>query len=159
VEVRRQPDSLLFRAAGEGEPKRPGGVQSFTHTVELGGGAVEVSLVEQSCRLRFTVIDWPAQGRETSSTGAVLDRERIRLPLVVRNWRPGDSIQPVGHQKHHKLSRLLNELGVSRWEKVHWPVVACGEKIAWVKGLPVSAEFAADSSTREGVAISEVPIA
>jgi TilS substrate C-terminal domain len=57
------------------------------------------------------------------------------------------------------LSRLLNELGVSRWEKACWPVVACGGRIAWVKGLPVSVEFAADSSTREGVAISEVPIA
>ena len=106
--------------------------------------------------MRFTAIDWPAQGRETSVTGAILDRNRIRLPLVVRNWQPGDRMQPLGHQKPHKLSRLLNELGVSRWEKERWPVVASGGKIAWTRGLPVSAEFAASNATREGVVIAEV---
>jgi tRNA(Ile)-lysidine synthetase-like protein len=75
---------------------------------------------------------------------------------VVRNWQPGDSMQPLGHQKPHKLSRLLNELGVSRWEKEFWPVVASGGKIAWTRGLPVSAEFAAGNSTRMGVVITEV---
>lgn len=159
VEVRRERDSLVFRAAGNGGPRQTPGGQSFSYTVELGKNSTEVSLVKSRCRLRFTVIDWLGQGRETSRIGAVLDRGRVGLPLVVRNWRPGDSMQPVGHQKRHKLSRLLNELGVSRWEKACWPVVACGERIAWVKGLPVSVEFAADSSTREGVAISEVPIA
>ena len=72
------------------------------------------------------VIDWPPQGRETSVTGAVLDRDRLRVPLMVRNWRPGDSVQLLGHQKRHRLSRLLNELGVSRWEKVSWPVLTSG---------------------------------
>lgn len=159
VEVRRQRNSLVFRAAGESGSRHTPGTQRFSYTVELGENPAEVSVVEARCCLRFTVIDWPGQGRETSTTGTVLDRERVTLPLLVRNWRPGDSIQPVGHQKRHKLSRLLNELGVNRWEKVCWPVVACGERIAWVKGLPVSAEFAADSSTRKGVAITEVPIA
>jgi tRNA(Ile)-lysidine synthetase-like protein len=65
-------------------------------------------------------------------------------------------MQPLGHQKPHKLSRLLNELGVSRWEKERWPVVASGGKIAWTRGLPVSAEFAASNATREGVVIAEV---
>jgi tRNA(Ile)-lysidine synthase len=159
VEVRRERDSLLFRAAGKSRPGQAPRAQSFSYTVKLGKNPMEVAVAESRCCLRFTVIDWPGEGRETSRTGAVLDRGRVGLPLVVRNWRPGDSMQPVGHQKRHKLSRLLNELGVSRWEKASWPVVACGERIAWVKGLPVSAEFAADSSTREGVAISEVPIA
>jgi tRNA(Ile)-lysidine synthase len=117
-----------------------------------------VPLPEQSCRLRLTVIDWPAEGRETKVTEALLDRDRIRLPLTVRNWRPGDSMQPVGHQKRHRLSRLLNELGVSRWQKTSWPVVDSGGKIAWTRGLPVSAEFAAGTNTRQGVAITEVPI-
>jgi len=66
-------------------------------------------------------------------------------------------MQPLGHQKSHKLSRLLNELGVGRWDKVTWPVLDSGGKIAWARGLSVSAEFAAGSSTRQGVVITEVP--
>jgi tRNA(Ile)-lysidine synthase len=157
VEVRRERDVLVFRAMAE---KSGGKAQPqpnpFCRMVDLGLHPAEVPLLEQSCRLRFTVIDWPPQGRETSGTGAVLDRQKISLPLVVRNWQPGDSMQPLGHQKPHKLSRLLNELGVSRWEKEFWPVVASGGKIAWTRGLPVSVEFAAGNSTRKGVAITEV---
>jgi tRNA(Ile)-lysidine synthase len=157
VQVRRERDVLVFRVMAEKSGgKAPPKPKTFCRMVELGPHPAEVPLLEQSCRLRFTVIDWPPQGRETSGTGAVLDCQRISLPLVVRNWQPGDSMQPLGHQKPHKLSRLLNELGVSRWEKEFWPVVASGGKIAWTRGLPVSAEFAAGNSTRMGVAITEV---
>lgn len=156
VEVRRERDVLVFRARpGKFAGKHPG-PNDFWHIVKLGPETVDVPLLEQSCRLRFTVIDWPAEGRETSTIGAVLDRERLCVPFVVRNWKPGDKIQPLGHRKPHKLSRLLNQLGVSRWEKVVWPVVDSGGTIAWTRGLPVSAEFAAGSSTRKGVVITEV---
>jgi hypothetical protein len=56
------------------------------------------------------------------------------------------------------MSRLLNELGVSRWDKISWPVLTSGGEIAWTRGLPVAAEFAAGSSTRSGVVITEVPL-
>ncbi|HKN24439.1 MAG TPA: tRNA lysidine(34) synthetase TilS [Candidatus Acidoferrum sp.] len=159
VEVRRLRGALVFRPLEQKNSTnstRPAKI--FSRTVDLGARQAEVALLEQSCCLRFTVIDWPPQGRETNVTGTVLDRGRIRLPLVVRNWRPGDSMQPVGHQKRHRLSRLLNELGVSRWEKVSWPVLDSGGTVVWVRGLPVAAEFAPGSFTREGVVITEVPI-
>ncbi len=159
VEVRRQRDSLTFRPRAEKDASRSASApKAFSHNVHLSARQAEVALLEQSCCLRFTVIDWPPQGRETSVTGAVLDRERVGVPLVVRNWRPGDSMQPLSHQKRHRLSRLLNELGISRWDKVSWPVLVSGGKIAWTRGLPVSAEFAAGSATRQGVVITEVPI-
>jgi tRNA(Ile)-lysidine synthase len=158
VEVRRERDSLCFIPVDQNSPaRRPSVPEAYASPVDLSSGQAEVHLLEHSCALRFRVIDWPAQGRETSVTGAVLDRERLRVPLVVRNWRPGDLVQPLGHQKRHRLSRLLNELGVSRWEKVSWPVLTSGGKIAWVRGLPVPAEFAIRDSTRTGVVITEVP--
>ena len=157
VEVRRERDSLCFRPLQASLPS-PSGSAAYTYSVDLRSGQAELPLVEHSCALRFRVIDWPPQGRETKSTGAVLDRESLRLPLVVRNWRPGDAVQPLGHQKRHKLSRLLNEVGVSRWEKTSWPVLTSGGKIAWTRGLPVAAEFAAGSNTRAGVVITEVPL-
>jgi tRNA(Ile)-lysidine synthase len=159
VEVRRERETLSFHPIPKQLPAgAPLPSQSYSHEIHLTSHSVEVPLPEQSCRLRLTVIDWPAEGRETKVTEALLDRDRIRLPLTVRNWRPGDSMQPVGHQKRHRLSRLLNELGVSRWQKTSWPVVDSGGKIAWTRGLPVSAEFAAGTNTRQGVAITEVPI-
>jgi tRNA(Ile)-lysidine synthase len=156
VEVRRERDSLIFRPAEQRLAAKGSAPQTFARTVELGPETTEVSLLEQSHGLRFRVIDWPAEGRETSTIGAVLDRERICLPLVVRSWQPGDEMQPVGHQKRHKLSRLLNELGVSRWAKEAWPVVICGGEIVWTRGLPVAVKFAAGDTTRKAVVIAEV---
>ena len=155
VEVRRERDSLLFRpldrpaAAAAGPP-------TFAYAVDLSKGEVELPLLEHSQALRFQVIDWPPQGRETKHTGAVLDHNKLVEPLVVRNWRPGDAMQPVGHQKRHTLSRLLNEVEVSRWQKASWPVLTSGGKIAWSCGLPPAVEFAAGESTRTGVVITEV---
>ncbi len=157
VEVRRLRDCLCFRPSSAGSGRSRTLPSSFSHTIQLGPSPVDVLLREQSCCLRFRVIDWSAQGRDTSIRGALLDRDRVGLPLVVRNWRPGDSMRPIGHQKPHKLSRMLNELGVSRWQKASWPVLDSAGKIAWTRGLPVCAEFAVGSSTRQALVISEVP--
>ncbi|HEV3420268.1 MAG TPA: tRNA lysidine(34) synthetase TilS, partial [Candidatus Acidoferrum sp.] len=105
--------------------------------------------------LHFRVIDWPSEGRETSKTGAVLDRGRLREPLELRNWRPGDAMRPTGHQNRHTVARLLNELGASRWEKERWPVLASAGKVAWVLGLPVADEFAVAEGSRAAVVITE----
>jgi len=155
VEVRRERDALLFRPTSARPTKQASRMSG--HSVDLTSGNAELRLEEHSQVLRFVVIDWPPQGRETSITGAVLDRDKLVEPLVLRSWQPGDSMQPLGHQKRHKLSRLLNELGVSRWQKTGWPVLVSGGQIAWCRGLPVAAELASGTSTCKGVAIIEVP--
>jgi tRNA(Ile)-lysidine synthase len=159
VEVHRERDSLSFHAMPRfSTAESVSAPKPYSFSVDLRSGQSEVRLVEHSCVLRFTVIDWPAQGRETTITGAVLDRERLRVPLVVRNWQPGDSVRLLGHQKRRKLSRLLNEMGVSRWEKATWPVLASDGEIAWTRGLPVAAQFAVGNATRAGVVITEVSL-
>jgi tRNA(Ile)-lysidine synthase len=157
VEVRREHDSLVFGPMDRTGVSRRNAAP-FAYPVDLDGGETELRVLEHSYALRFQVIDWPGQGRETKDTGAVLDQDKLRKPLVVRNWQPGDAVQALGHQKSHTLSRLLNEAGVSRWEKESWPVLTSGGKIAWSRGLPVAAEFAAGESTRAGVRVTEVPL-
>jgi tRNA(Ile)-lysidine synthase len=78
--------------------------------------------------------------------------------MVLRNWRPGDRLRPQGHRSAHKLKRLLNEKRVSRWERDGWPVLTCGGVLAWARGFPVAAEFAANERTRAGIVIAEEQI-
>lgn len=157
VEVRRERDALYFRAASRG--RREGAIsqpaKSFLYEAGLDGGDVHMRIVELSSVLHLQVIDWPGEGRETNVTEAILDHERLAVPLLVRSWRPGDAFQPLGHQKPHKLARLWSERGVSRWEKHSWPVLTSGGRIAWARGLPVAAEFAAGPGTRKAVVITE----
>jgi len=158
VEVRRERNWLCFRAKRSEAKGKKAGANGYAYEVNLTGGEDTVLVVEHTYALRFTAIDWPREGRETKDTGAVLDRGAITLPLVVRNWEPGDSVRLQGHQKNHKLSRLLSEAGVSRWEKAGWPVATSGGKVAWTRVLGVAAEFAAGPTTRKVVAIEEVPL-
>jgi tRNA(Ile)-lysidine synthetase-like protein len=64
-------------------------------------------------------------------------------------------MRPVGHEKSHTLARLLNELGLTRWEKESWPVLTSAGKLAWVLGLPAAAEFSITEGSRRGVVITE----
>lgn len=158
VEVRRERDELLFLASTSsthksGEEKTP--PREFSHDIDLARGETTVRVPRLGCAFRLRVIDWPVKRGETIQRGAVLDRDRLLLPLVLRNWHPGDALHPLGRQGAHKLKRLLNEKRVSRWERDGWPVLTSGGMVAWARGFPVAAEFAADERTRAGIVIAE----
>jgi tRNA(Ile)-lysidine synthase len=166
VDVRREQNELVFctnssrpalRTSGKGEKPKSSTAEyeykiDFTNTRN---GDVILPVPQAQCVFRLRVIDWLAQRGETRESGAVLDRDRLRSPLVVRNWRFGDKLQPAGHQKAHKLKRLLNEKRISRWERDGWPVLTSGGVLVWARGFPVVAEFAANEGTRTGILIAE----
>jgi tRNA(Ile)-lysidine synthase len=156
VEVRKDREALVFRTAQNSETSAThANPCEFSYNIDLGQRAQDVHVHELGCVFRFRVIDWPSKRAETNTREMVLDRERLRSPLVLRNWRPGDRLRPFGHQNAHKLKRLLNEKHISRWERGGWPVLTSGRVLAWARGFPVAADFAADEGTREGIVIAE----
>ncbi|HYL62932.1 MAG TPA: tRNA lysidine(34) synthetase TilS [Candidatus Methylomirabilis sp.] len=168
AEVRREQNELLFCASErrgksvtlaieEREAHTPHRRSSadYEYKIDLREGTTVLHVPQAGCVLRLRVIDWAKKREETSNSGAVLDRERLRLPLALRNWRPGDRMQPQGHQKAHKLKRLLNEKHVSRWERDGWPVLTSGGVLVWARGFPVAAGCAPNEGTREGILVAE----
>jgi tRNA(Ile)-lysidine synthase len=166
VDVRRERNDVVFRTNSSRPARRNGGKRGaektsaieYEHKIDfdnLRNGDAALRVPQAGCVFRLRVIDWPANRGETKESGAVLDRDRLRLPLVLRNWRFGDKLQPAGHQKAHKLKRLLNEKRVSRWERDGWPVLESGGVLIWARGFPVAAEFAANDGTRTGILITE----
>jgi tRNA(Ile)-lysidine synthase len=162
VEVRRERDELLFCAAtatqGNARSARDraeSSAKKFEHSIDLERKNVTVAVPCLECSFRFTKIDGPERTGETNGNGSVLNRDALRKPLVLRNWRPGDTFQPLGHRKPHKLKRLLNEKRISRWERDGWPVLTSAGVIAWVRGFAVGAAFAATAETPVAVQIEE----
>jgi tRNA(Ile)-lysidine synthase len=166
LDVRRERDDVVFRTNSSRPARRNGGKRGAEKTpaVEyeykidfdnLRKGEADLRVPQAGCVFRLRVIDWPANRGETKESGAVLDRDRLRLPLVLRNWRFGDKLQPAGHQKAHKLKRLLNEKRVNRWARDGWPVLTSGGVLVWARGFPAAAEFAANEGTRTGILIAE----
>jgi tRNA(Ile)-lysidine synthase len=159
LEVRREESALVFVKADQGAPRggkpKPLEARKYEYNIELVRGDAEVKVAELGCVFRFRVIDWPPKRGETSRVGVVLDRDRLRFPVVLRNWRAGDRLRPQGHRSAHKLKRLLNEKHISRWERDGWPVLTSGGVLVWARGFSVDAGFAANEGTRAGIVMVE----
>jgi tRNA(Ile)-lysidine synthase len=161
LQVHREHATLVFSISPPRQRSSSSVSRNFEQPIDLGlasGGAtvgVEVPLPHLGCVFRFTTIDWPTERRETSPTGAVLDRDVLRSPLVLRNWRPGDVFQPAGHRRAHKMKRLLNQHRISGWERDGWPVLTSGGVLVWARGFPAARAFAASERTQAGIVIAE----
>jgi tRNA(Ile)-lysidine synthase len=159
VTVRKERDALLFLAReNAGARTLQDTALEYEYKIDLANGEAKVDVAELGCAFRLRVIDWSPKRGETSMDRAVPDLDRLRFPLVLRNWRPGDRLRPLGHRSAHKLKRLLNEKHVSRWERDGWPVLTSGGDLVWARGFPVAAEFAANERTQAGILIAEEKI-
>jgi tRNA(Ile)-lysidine synthase len=158
VEVRREHDALVFvsshRDTKKGRTKRES-AKKYEYKIDSLCESSNVCVIELGCAFRLTAIDWPSKREETTNIRTVLDRDQLRFPLVLRNWRPGDKLHPLGRGSARKLKRLLSEKRISRWERDGWPVLTSGGVLAWARGFPVAAEFAANERTRTGIVIAE----
>ena len=67
----------------------------------------------------------------------------LKLPLAVRNRRPGDRFRPLGMGgRGRKLQDFLVDRKVSRNERDTLPlVVDSDDRIVWVVGLSVAEDF------------------
>ena len=85
----------------------------------------------------------------------VIDRAAVGTELVVRSWRPGDRMAPLGLGGATKsLQDLFTARRVPRLERPRVPVVECGGEIVWVAGVATSERFRVTAATREAVRLS-----
>ncbi len=68
----------------------------------------------------------------------VLDAEAVGAPLMVRRWRAGDRLQPLGLGGTRKLHDLFVDAKVPRAERHERPVVVSPRGIVWVAGLRIA---------------------
>ncbi len=109
-------------------------------------GAVRFGSSEVSCEL----------GPPTREPG-VLDRATVGDELVVRAWRPGDRMAPLGLGASKSLQDLFTARRVPRRQRGAVAVVESDGEIAWVDGVATSERFKVTESTREGVRLSARP--
>jgi tRNA(Ile)-lysidine synthase len=88
---------------------------------------------------------------EPAREAGVLDRARLGSELLVRSWRPGDRIAPLGLGGSKSLQDLFTGRRVPRLERHSVPVVEAGGEIVWVAGVATSERFKVTAATREAV--------
>lgn len=144
---------LVFVAGRRGTRVAP---QPYEYVLDLSAAhSAQVEVPQIGKRFVLKVIDWPGTASETRQGAEALDFERLGVPLVLRNWRPGDSYRPRGRQRVHKLKELLYGHGVEARERPGWPVLTSAGRVAWARGLPGAEEFAASAATHVALLIDE----
>lgn len=74
-------------------------------------------------------------------TSAILNFEKLRFPLVLRSWKPGDKFIPLGMQGSKKISDFLTDQKLPVPEKNKILVLESEGEICWVVGIRIDDRF------------------
>lgn len=85
---------------------------------------------------------------------AILDAGTVGPDVVVRSWREGDRIRPLGMGGTKTLQDLFTDRKVPRSLRHRLPVVTARDRVAWVAGVAVSEEFRSRPDEGEVVVLS-----
>lgn len=81
-------------------------------------------------------------------SAAMVDADEVGEGLVVRAWRPGDAMRPIGLGGSQKLQDLFVNRKVPRAQRSRVPIVSTLDgRIVWVVGLAVDERVAVKAAT------------
>lgn len=79
---------------------------------------------------------------------ACLDADKLKSPLILRNWEPGDSFTPLGMKGKKKLSDFLTDIKLSLPEKEKVKVITSENQIIWIVGYRIDDRYKISNSTK-----------
>jgi tRNA(Ile)-lysidine synthase len=80
--------------------------------------------------------------------GIFVDADTLAPPCSLRLWQPGDTIHPLGFNHTRKVSDVLKDLKLSRYDKRYvWLLVDSAGTIVWIVGLVQNHLFRTTSRT------------
>jgi tRNA(Ile)-lysidine synthase len=114
------------------------GGADYRYILEVPG---ETNIEEIDATVRTTVKERAETPTELDMAhlvrGEYFDYNKIELPLVVRNRRPGDRFQPLGMEGSKKLKDFFIDEKVPRALREQLPIVLAGDTIIWVAGYRI----------------------
>jgi tRNA(Ile)-lysidine synthase len=161
VVVERNFERLIFspvagKERGSGRAKPPAALAGYEYPINLPiEGTTSVSVPVLKRRFSLKMIDWSFPERDTKRDWATLDADLLRSPLILRNWRCGDSYRPLGRRHRAKLKEMFRVRKIPTKERLLWPVLESAGNVVWAQGMPVAHEFCAGERSQLGLLIED----
>ncbi len=100
----------------------------------------------------FTIVTDTAKAEDIEfsldNNTAVLDLDKLNLPLYLRSRKPGDSFVPLGMKGEKKVKDFLIDEKVPRYERESIPVIIDVEdNIVWLSGFRISEDYKVTDNT------------
>lgn len=65
----------------------------------------------------------------------IFQQKKVRFPLVVRSYKPGDRFKPLGTKGFKKIKNLFIDEKIPRFLRKSIPIFETAEGIIWVGGV------------------------
>lgn len=103
----------------------------------------------------FAIEDKPRQLDKDAHT-ALIDLTKVEFPLILRKWKVGDYMYPLGmSMKKKKVSKLLIEAKMPIHEKEHVWVLECNKRIVWLTGMRLDERFKVRESSEKVLVVTK----
>lgn len=125
--------------------------QKFSHIVSgTDSLPLTVNIPEAGCRIAFDIEDhekveqWPAG----DDTNAWFDLDDLTFPLQIRNFKPGDRINPYGMQGSQKIKKLFIDRKIPPAQRIKIPLLLSRGVIVWIAGIRRSSRAMVSDQTQ-----------
>ena len=98
--------------------------------------------------------DWEVEARLGEAGEATVSAPELGPTALVRPWREGDRMRPVGLGGSKSLQDLFTDRKVPRALRRTLPVVEAGGEVVWVAGVALDERFAASGPGPDAVGLS-----
>ena len=108
------------------------------------------NLPEYNIRLyseQYSIEETPRN--EHDRMGAILDFDKLRGSVYIRQYREGDRFRPLGLSGSKKLGDFFTDRKFPRALRREVPLLVSDDRIAWVVGQEISETFKLDSQSRQ----------
>lgn len=105
--------------------------------------------LEVPLKLSMTTLERTASFTMNSSPKvAIVDKDLVQFPLILRKWEKGDYFQPLGMTGLKKLSNFFVDEKFSLPEKERTWLLTNGEEIIWIVGVRLDNRYKVTSETK-----------